>query len=91
MKTSSNITQQTEAFLLGNMAPTEAVVFQAKLLLDPILKMNTQYQKKVYELVRYYGRRNRKARIERIHSEIFSDPAKRQWQHEINNLFKGNR
>jgi hypothetical protein len=87
MTTSQNKIQQTEDFLIGRMEPGEKILFKAKLILDPVLKVNTAFQRKVYQLITLYGRRKIKAEIEKVQHTIFNDPSSREFQNRIHRLF----
>ena len=87
MRTSLNNIKLTEDFLSGEMEPQDRLVFRAKLLLDPVLKMNTMLQRQAYSLIRFYGRKKLRAEIESAHQNVFADPAKAKYRQEIDRLF----
>ena len=87
MRTSLNEIKKAEDFLSGKLSGAEAVLMQARLLIDPVLRMNLAFQRKVYALVTLYGRRKLKAEIEDVHDRIFQDPARAAYREEIAQLF----
>ncbi|MGV8095095.1 MAG: hypothetical protein AB2L24_24840 [Mangrovibacterium sp.] len=48
MKTFLNNSRTIERYLLGKMDPSERFLFEAKLLIDPGLRMDFQAQKEAY-------------------------------------------
>jgi xylose isomerase len=87
MRTSLNELKQTEDFLLDTMRPEEAVVFQAKMLIDPALQRNVRMQQKVYSVIRQYGRKKLRAEIEQVHSTLFQQPQHQSFREKIYQLF----
>ena len=76
-----------EKYLLNKMSISSKLVFEAKLLIDPVLKRNVEWQRKLYSIVRLSGRRIVQAEAERIHHKLFSDPAKQAFHQSIFQLF----
>lgn len=79
--------EQIELYLLGQMKPATKLVFEARLLIDPLLKFKVQCQQKVYTIIRQSGRRELKSEIERVHQQLFHDFSKKDFQHNIYKLF----
>jgi hypothetical protein len=88
MRTSLTEIQQTEKFLLGEMNPGDALVFEARMLSKPLLKMNVFFQKKVHAVLRAYHRKKLKEEAEAVHQQFFSDPAKKDFREMIFHCFK---
>ncbi len=88
MATSLNNTEQTEKYLLSELPPEEKILFDAQLILDPVLKLNTLVQKRIYSLVQLYGRKSMKREIASVQKKIFSDPEKTDFQERIHSIFK---
>lgn len=88
MRTSLTEIEQTEKFLSGKMVPEDALVFEAKMLSNPLLKMNVFFQQKVYSLVRLYHRKKLKEEAEKAHQHLFHHPDKKEFQETIFQLFK---
>ncbi len=88
MKTSAE-TKQIERYLLGRMQPASKLLFEARLLIDPILRTKVRCQSNVYSIIRRSARRQLKAEAERIHRELFHDPSKRDFQSHIKQIFSG--
>jgi hypothetical protein len=88
MKTSSNNTPLIEQYLRGELAPADRLLFEARLLLSPALRTTLHLQKKTYLLVKMYHRKKVQEELEAIHRQLFSDPAKRVFQQNIDHLFQ---
>jgi hypothetical protein len=87
MRTSLNEIRQIEKALQSELTPEDALVFEAKSLINPSLRINIFWQKRIYELLRYYHRKKLKERAEQIHQKIFSDPSKSSFRKNILQLF----
>lgn len=87
MRTSLNDIKQAEDFLSGELKPQDSVLMRARLLIDPVLRMNLAIQQKVYALVKLYGRRKLKEEIEDVHTKIFQDPGRVAYREKITQLF----
>jgi hypothetical protein len=88
MRTSLNDIRQTENYLHRTLSPEESLLFEARLLSDPVLRLNVYVQQKVYSLLRLYHRKKTKEALEEVHQRIFHDPAKADLQQQIAQLFK---
>jgi hypothetical protein len=90
MKTSWNNTQQIERYLNNDLSQEERIVFEAQLILDPVLKLNVGLQRKIHKLVTHYGRKKIKAEIEQVHCKLFQSREHIVFQQSIYQLFKDN-
>ena len=86
MKTSLNDTREAEKYLLGHLPPDESLLFQARLLTNPILKLNVAIQQKVSDVLRYYHHKKIKSEIEAMHRQLFHD-SKSEFRNEIIKIF----
>ena len=87
MRTSLIETEQIEAHLLRLSEPGDALVFEARLLLEPELKDKLDWQQKTYTIVRQYGRRQLKQEIEAVHQQLFNRPEHAGFRQKIMRLF----
>lgn len=87
MRTSLNEIKQTEEYLHRQLITEEALVFEARLLTNPLLRLNVLAQKKVYQLIKQYWRKKLKREAEQLSERLFSDSGKREFQSTIKNLF----
>jgi hypothetical protein len=86
MKTSTNVSE-IENYLFGKLDTPSKLVFEAKLLINPVLKLNVESQRRLYSIIRLTGRRKLKSELEQIHSRLFSDPKRNIFQQGIHQLF----
>jgi len=87
MRTSLNNIARIEAHLLGSQKPTDALLFEARLLLDDGLQVDVSAQKQVYSLVQQYSRKQLKQEIEAAHEQLFSQPEHLSFKQKITRLF----
>ena len=87
MRTSLIETQQIEAHLLQLSEPGNALVFEARLLLEPGLHDKMQWQKQTYGIIRQYGRDQLKQEIEAVHAQLFTEPKHAGFRQKIMRLF----
>jgi hypothetical protein len=88
MRTLLNEVQQIENHLLLRHEPGDALVFEAKLVLDEELQDNLYLQQKAYEFIGYYGRKQLKQEIAAVHQKLFTQPEHQSFRERILNLFK---
>ena len=88
MRTSLNNIAQTEAYLLKRANPANALLFEAKTLLDQELQPRVSQQQQVYTLVQQYGRKQVKAEIEAVHQQLFNQPEHLSFRQKIARLFR---
>lgn len=87
MRTSLNEIRQCDDYLRGKLAPEEAVLFEAKLLINPLWKLQFRLFKKVHVLMKLYGRNSLKSELEEMHTRIFNDPEKTILHQRIADIF----
>ena len=88
MTTSWNETQQIEAYIFGTAQPEEILLFEAKLLLDEELTNKVITQKKAYDAIRQFGRKQLKLEIEALQQTLFTHPKHRSFSQKIIGLFR---
>lgn len=89
MTTSLIETAQIDAYLSGIVQPGDALVFEARLLLDAELSDKLQWQQKALGLVKLYGQRQLRREIEDIHRQLFTLPEHAGFKQKIKRLFTG--
>lgn len=87
MRTSLIEAQQIEAYLMWLSEPGDALVFEARLLLEPELAEKVQWQKETYKIIRQYGRDQLKKEIEAVHQQLFNEPKHTGFRQKIIRLF----
>jgi hypothetical protein len=90
MRTSLNEIKLIDEHLLKNGSAEDWVLFDAMLILNPMLKNDIILQKKAHQVVRLYSRKKLKAEIEAVHQQLFSAPAHQSFRQRILNFFSKN-
>jgi hypothetical protein len=88
MRTSLNEIRENEEYLSGGMRTEDALVHEARMLSNPLLKINFLLQKKTMAILALYHRKKLKEEAERVHRRLFSDPAKAAFQQSVFQCFK---
>ncbi|WP_167855402.1 hypothetical protein [Hymenobacter fodinae] len=63
--------QQLEQHLLGHPTPTEKVLWQAQLQLDPALAADVTLQQHLYQGLLLAGRRQLRQELDDIHAQLY--------------------
>jgi len=87
MRTSLNDIKQTEQYLQGQLTAEDALVVEAKLLTNPLFKLNILAQKKLYQLVKFYHYKKLKKEASATSQKLFNDSDKEDFQKEITKIF----
>ena len=87
MRTSLTDIRQTELYLQNNMRPEDRLLFEARLITNPVLRMNLLVQKKAYKLLRHYHRKKMKEDIAAVQEKLFSNPEKLVFRQGIYHVF----
>jgi hypothetical protein len=88
MRTSLSEIEHIERYLLGTLAPADALVFEARLITDDSLKVNVMLQKTVLEMVAYYHRKKAKENIRHVSDHIFASAEKSDFKDSIEQIFR---
>ena len=88
MRTSLTETEQIEAHLLLQTSPGDALVFEAKLLLDDELADKLYWQKSTYNMVKRYGRKQLRQEIESVHHTLFNTSKHKSFSEKIRQIFR---
>jgi hypothetical protein len=89
MRASLNDIEQIEEYIFENKQGEEAVLFEARLILQPELKERIVWQKKTYAVIREYSRIQLKKEIENTHRRLFHEPEHKSFRRKIENIFSG--
>ena len=73
--------------IFNNADPAQALLFEAKRLLDPNLAQQVTWQKKAHDMIFQYSRKKLKAEISSVHDKLFTKPAHWRFKHQILSLF----
>lgn len=87
MRTSLNEIKEIEQHLMGNTPSDVALVFEAKVLTQPALRMHVHLQQKISRLVKLFHRKRMKQDLDKMHDQIFTDPLKSKFRQQITQLF----
>ncbi len=87
MRTSLNNIATIEAHLHKKQQATEALLFDARLLLDNDLQVEVTAQQQVYSLVQQYGRKQLKQEIEATHQQLFNTAKHVSFRQKIAGIF----
>lgn len=88
MKTFLNNALLIEQYLQEKLSTGDRLLFEARMIVNPALRKDLNYQKKVYSLIRDYHRQLLKADIEAIHTKLFNDARNLEFRHTIEQIFK---
>jgi hypothetical protein len=77
-----------EKHILKTLEPGESLVFQARLINEPVLQWNVYLLQKVCDVLALRQRETIKTQMEVIHKRLFTHPAKADFQKQILQLFK---
>lgn len=87
MRTSLLETEQIESHLTRRAEAGNALVFEARLLLEPELRDKVLWQQRTYSIIREYGREQLKGEIEAVHRQLFNNGAHQGFRQKIMRLF----
>lgn len=76
--------QETEHYLMNRMDEPDRLLFEAKMIIDPQLKINAAYQRKTYTVIRWFARRQQKIRLESLYNRVMNDKS---FAAKINTIF----
>jgi hypothetical protein len=73
MKTSLNEIKQIDDHITGQLSDGENLVIDARMIIDPVLRFNINLQRKLYALVKAYGRRSTRSEVVNVQDKLFQD------------------
>ena len=88
MRTSLTETAQIENWLFRHGEISERLLIEAKVLSNPEMRRNTQWQYHTYELARLYGQEKLHEEIKVVEHRLFPTSKYRSFQHRIRSIFK---
>jgi hypothetical protein len=88
MRTSLNEIKETENYLDKKTTGSDALLFEARLLTQPSLRLDVHLQRKLLRLVQLFHRKKVRQDLETIHQQLFADPEKVAFRQSILQLFK---
>ncbi|HNP95802.1 MAG TPA: hypothetical protein PKJ63_09235 [Cyclobacteriaceae bacterium] len=87
MRISLNRIKSIEDHLLKKNSSDEAVIFEAKLILDPGLEKDTIAQQLAYDVIHLCGQDQLRSEIARVEKTIFHSPRYKGFQKLIQSIF----
>ena len=88
MPTSWNDTVQIERYLSKKCNNGDALLFEARLILQPDLADKLEWQQKTYTLIKNYSRTHLKQEIELVQQQLFTQIEHTSFSQKIKALFK---
>lgn len=88
MRTSLNNIKTIDDYLSGCMAPGDALLFEANLLLNSDLINDFEHQQNTYAMIRQYSRKKIKDEIISVQEILGNAPQHRDFMQRIANFFK---
>ncbi|MDW7691955.1 hypothetical protein R9C00_15570 [Flammeovirgaceae bacterium SG7u.111] len=88
MKTSLTEVQQIEHWLQQEGDPSERLVTEVQLLLNPQLREKVEWQVRTYRLVQLYGRQKLREEIKAVEHRLFTATKHKTFQERIRTIFK---
>jgi len=88
MRTSLNNLKLIDDHLNGPASPQDNLLLQAKIIINPDLKHEVQWHKQTLQLVQQYGRKQLRADIEAVHTQLFTLPQHSSFKQGILRFFK---
>ena len=88
MPTSWNDTAQIEKYLSKKCNNGDALLFEARLILQPDLADKLEWQQKTYTLIKNYSRTHLKQEIELVQQQLFTQIEHTSFSQKIKALFK---
>lgn len=88
MRTSLNEIKKIEDYLFERGEVADRLMFDANKIIDKSLWEKVSLQKRVYNMIRWYGRKKLKAEIEAVHYKLFHEPQHSDFKRSILNIFK---
>jgi len=86
MKTLHDI-KEIEEYLQGKMSPQAQLLFEARMLIDQLLKLQVACQRRLYAIITSFGRRMIKSEVKQLHDHLFNDPSRHEFRESIQALF----
>ena len=62
--------QQIDAYLLHEMDAEEQALFQAKQIIDPVLKDKVRKQRITHMIIKWFGRDEQRKKLEAVYSRL---------------------
>jgi len=88
MRTPLNNIKAIDDYLLGRIAPGDALLLEVNILLNSDLADDIKHQQNTYTIIRQYSRQKIRAEIMAVQETLATKPQYRGFMQRIANLFK---
>lgn len=88
MRTSLSEIEQTEKYLRHEMTGAESLLFQAKMIVDPKLRINVFFQRQLTHIVRLFHREKLRKEASDVHHTLFNSSEHREFSEMVHKIFK---
>ena len=88
MTPSQKTTELLDRFIRKQLKPQDAVVLNARLLIDPVLQQDLFYQRILHRLMGLYHREQQKKKIDAIANRLFTHPSHTSFQQTVQHLLQ---
>ena len=83
-----NETIDIQKYIDGSAEPSELLLIEARLLLNPSMRENLKWQKMSHQLILAYGRKQLKSEVKEVERSIFKESRFVSLRTTILNIFK---
>lgn len=87
MRTSLNNIKEIDDHVLGIAAPQQNLLFEAKMILNPELRVDVAWHKQTLTLVQQYGRKQLRTDIQAVQQQLFTRPEHQSFRQTILRFF----
>lgn len=77
--------QEIDKYLLHEMTAAERLVFQARMLVAPGLGKQVGYQRRAYQIIRWFARNEKRKKLEAVCERLMKDE---KFNLELTSIFK---
>jgi hypothetical protein len=67
--------QEIDQYLLQEMPAAVRLIFQARMLISPLLREKVRQQQQVLQIVRWLGREKKREELQTIYQQLMNEPA----------------
>lgn len=84
MKTSLTEIKEIDDRITNQLPDGDKLLFDARMIIDPVLRFNMTMQRKLYALVKAYARQTLRSEVTRVQDKVFQDNS---FRNEIQTIF----
>jgi hypothetical protein len=88
MRTSLNEIKLIDGYIFNNSSTEDALLFDAMLIINPVLSDQIVWQEKTHALVQQYSRKKLMAEIESAHQKLFNETEHKSFKEKILSFFR---